>query len=303
MSSRGNARPLDVPGAAPQPPNARVVFTNMVTPDYFRTLGIGVVAGRVFSAGDSAPAERVAIVNRSLARFFFGDENPIGRSVHYYQDDEHPMRIVGVVEDATQRTIREGSLRTIYTPLAQLREPEGLVTMALRIRRSPLGLASSLRDEVRAVNRDVVVDNIRTMEQQIDTTLVRERLVSMLSAAFGLLALAMSCLGLYGVVSFDVGRQIRDIGVRMALGAQRADVIWQVLRSALVVSLAGIAAGLAATIAATRTLTALLFDITPRDPLTLTAAATLLLLTALAASLLPARRASRVDPMAVLRAE
>ena len=303
MSTRGNARPLDVPGAPPQPLGARLVFMNMVTPDYFRTLGIGVVAGRVFSASDSANAERVAIVNRSLARFFFGDENPVGRTVHYYQDDDHPMRIVGVVEDATQRTIREGALRTIYTPLAQLREPEGLLTMALRIRSAPAALAASLRDEVRGVNRDVVVDNIRTMQQQIGTTLVRERLVSILSAAFGVLALAMSCIGLYGVVSFDVGRRLRDIGVRMALGAQRVNVIWQVLRSGLIVSLAGIAAGLVATIAATRMLSALLFDITPRDPLTLAGAAALLLLTALAASFLPARRASRVNPIVVLRAE
>ena len=303
MSSRGNARPLDVPGASPQPPNARVVFTNMVTPEYFRTLGIGVAAGRVFGTRDSSTAERVAIVNRSLARFFFGHENPVGRQVHYYQDDERPMRIVGVVEDATQRNVREGALMTIYTPLAQVHEPEGLVTMAVRVRSYPVALAASLRDEVRAVNPDVVVDNIRTMEQQIATTLVRERLVSILSAAFGLLALAMSCIGLYGVVSFDVGRRLRDIGVRMALGAQRVRRHLAGVRSGLAVSLVGIVAGLAASVAATRMLTALLFDITSRDPLTLAGAATLLVLTAVTASFLPAHRASRVDPMVVLRAE
>ncbi len=303
MSSRGNARPLEVPGAPPQPPNARVVFTNMVTPDYFRTLGIGVAAGRAFDTRDSSTAERVAVVNRSLARFFFGNENPVGRQVHYSKDDEHPMRIVGVVEDATQRSVREGALMTVYTPLAQVLEPEGLVTMAVRVRSGPVALAASLRDDVRAVSPDVVVDNIRTMEQQIASTLVRERLVAFLSAAFGLLALAMSCIGLYGVVSFDVSRRLRDIGVRMALGAQRGSVIWQVLRTGLVVSLAGIVAGLAATVAATRMLSALLFDITSRDPLTLAAAATLLVLTAVTASFLPAHRASRVDPLVVLRAE
>ncbi len=303
MSSRGNARPLDVPGAPPQPPNARVVFTNMVTPDYFRTLGIGVAAGRAFDTRDSAAAERVAVVNRSLARFFFGNENPVGRSVHYHQDDEHPMTIVGVVEDATQRTVREGALMTVYTPLAQVLEPEGLVTMAVRVRSAPVALAASLRDDVRGLSPDVVVDNIRTMEQQIGSTLVRERLVALLSSAFGLLALAMSCIGLYGVVSFDVSRRLRDIGVRMALGAQRGSVIWHVLRAGLVVSLAGIVAGLAATVAATRMLSALLFDITSRDPLTLAAAAMLLVLTAMTASFLPAHRASRVDPVVVLRAE
>ena len=303
MSTRGNARPLDVPGAPPRPPNERVVFVNMISPDYFRTLGIRVSAGRAFDSRDSANAERVAIVNRSLARSFFGDENAVGRSVHYHQDDEHPMRIVGVVEDATQRTIREGILPTIYTPLAQLREPEGLVTMALRTRGVPLAVAASLRDDVRALSRDVVVDSIRTMEQQIGSTLVRERLVAILSAAFGLLALAMSCIGLFGVVSFDVSRRLREIGVRIALGAQRVDVIWHVLRTGFVVSLAGILVGLAATIAGTRMLSTLLFDVTSRDPITLAGAATLLMLTALAASFLPARRASRVDPIVVLRAE
>jgi predicted permease len=303
MSSRGNARPLEVPGAPPLPQNERVVFTNMVTPEYFRTLGIGLAAGRVFDARDSATAERVAVINRSLARHFFGTEDPVGRPVQFYQDKGPPIRIVGVVEDAMQRTVREGVLMTIYTPLAQVREPEGLVTMAVRARTSPLALAASVRDDVRAMTPHVVVDNIRTMDQQIGTTLVRERLLAFLSAGFGVLALTMACVGLFGVVSFDVSRRQRDIGVRLALGARRVNVIWHVLRTALVVSLAGIAAGLAATLAATRTLSALLFDITSRDPLTLGASATLLLLTALAASFLPAHRASRVDPIVVLRTE
>ena len=303
MSSRGNARPLDVPGAPPLPENARVVFTNMVTPEYFRTLGIGVAAGRAFDTRDSATAEPVAVINRSLARHFFGTENPIGRQVHFYQDKGPSMRIVGMVEDATQRNVREGVLMTIYTPLAQVREPEGLVTMAARIRSTPAALAASLRADVRALSPGVVVDNIRTMDQQIGSTLVRERLLAFLSTAFGLLALAMACIGLYGVVSFDVSRRLRDIGVRLALGAQRVNVIWQVLRTALVVSLAGIAAGLAATVAATRMLAALLFDVTSRDPLTLAVAAALLLLTAMAASFLPAHRASRIDPIVVLRAD
>jgi len=175
--------------------------------------------------------------------------------------------------------------------------------MAARIRSTPAALAASLRADVRALSPGVVVDNIRTMDQQIGSTLVRERLLAFLSTAFGLLALAMACIGLYGVVSFDVSRRLRDIGVRLALGAQRVNVIWQVLRTALVVSLAGIAAGLAATVAATRMLAALLFDVTSRDPLTLAVAAALLLLTAMAASFLPAHRASRIDPIVVLRAD
>ena len=303
VNSRGNARPLDVAGTAPQPVNARFVFTNMVTPDYFRTFGIGVVGGRVFGPRDSVDRERVAVVNRALVRFFFGNDNPIGRTIHFYQDDDHPMTIVGVVDDATRSLREEAPIPTVYTPLAQLLEPEGLVTMALRTRQGPLALAASVRGDVRTVNPDVVVDYIRSMDQQIGTVLVRERLVAMLSSAFGVLALVLSCIGLYGVVSYDVTRSLRDLGVRMALGAQRVDVIWQVLRSGLTVSSIGVVAGILAALAATRLLSTLLFGITARDPLTLVSAAVLLILTTLAASFLPARRAARIDPVVVLRAE
>jgi ABC-type antimicrobial peptide transport system permease subunit len=191
----------------------------------------------------------------------------------------------------------------VYTPLAQLLEPEGLVTMALRTHQDPLALAASIRGEVRAVNPSVVVDYIRSMDQQIGNVLVRERLVAMLSSAFGVLALVLSCIGLYGVVSYDVTRSVRDLGVRMALGAQRVDVIWHVLRSGLTVSSIGVVAGILAALAATRLLSTLLFGITSRDPLTLVSAAVLLILTTLAASFFPARRAARVDPVVVLRAE
>jgi predicted permease len=303
INSRGNAGPLEVPGAPPQPLNARMVFTNMVTRDYFRTFGIKVVAGRVFDARDSANAQKVAIVNRALARFFFANDDPVGRSVHFYKDDANPMTIVGIVEDATQRSLREEPPMTIYTPLTQLRQPEGLVTVALRTPDNPSSLAGPMRAEVRAVAPDVVVDNFRTMEQQVGSELVRERLLAMLSMAFAALAVVLSCVGLYGVVSYDVSRSLRDLGIRMALGAQRLDVLRQVIRGALLISSIGIAVGLLAALAGTRVVGSLLFGVTARDPLTLAAAAALLMLTTVIASYIPARRASRIDPALVLRTE
>jgi predicted permease len=303
INSRGNAGPLEVPGAPPQPLNARMVFTNMVTSDYFRTFGIGVVAGRMFDVRDSANAQKVAVVNRALARFFFGNDDPVGRSVHFYKDDANPMVIVGIVEDATQRSLREEPPMTIYTPLTQLRQPEGLVTVALRTPDNPSSLAGSMRAEVRALAPDVVVDDFRTMEQQIGSELVRERLLAMLSTAFAALAVVLSCVGLYGVVSYDVSRSLRDLGIRMALGAQRLDVLRQVIRGALLISSIGIAVGLLATLVGTRVVASLLFGVTARDPLTLAAAAALLLFTTVVASYIPARRASRVDPALVLRTE
>jgi predicted permease len=303
INSRGNARPLEVPGAPPQPQNARLVFTNMVTPDYFRTLGIGVAAGRVFDSRDSATAEKVVVINRATARFFFGNESAIGRRVHYTEREDDPMTIVGIVEDTLQRSLRDEPWQIVYTPLAQLSDPESVVTVALRTRQDPRALATSVRPEVRAISSAVVVDYIRTMEQQIGATLVRERLLAMLSSAFGVLALALSCIGLYGVVSYDVARSVRDLGIRIALGAQRRDVLQQVVGNALSVSAIGVLAGIIAAAAATRLLSSLLFGITARDPLTLASAAGLLFATTLVASYVPALRASRVDPVVVLRTE
>jgi predicted permease len=302
VNSRGNARPLDVPGAPPQPQNARVVFTNMVTPGYFRTLGVSVLNGRVFDAHDSATSEKVTVINRSTARFFFGGENPIGRQVHFFQDSNQ-MTVVGVVEDTVQRSLRDEPPMIVYTPLTQLIEPEPTLTVALRTRAEPMMLAAAVRPELRALNGAAVIDYIRTMDQQIGETLVRERLLAMLSSAFGILALVLSCVGLYGVVSYDVTRDIRDLGIRLALGAQRGDVLRHVVGKALSVSSLGVLAGIAAALGVTQLLASLLFGIAARDPLTLTAAAALLLLTTLAASYLPARRAARVDPVVVLRME
>ena len=303
VNTRGNARPLEVPGSEPRPPDTRLVFTNMVSPDYFRTLGIGVVQGRVFDRRDTATSERVLVVNRALARYFFGTGDPIGRRVHFFKDEAHPMVIVGVVEDTTQRSLREEATRIAYTPLSQLSAPEGLVTVALRTKESPQVVAAAVRPEVRAVTRDVAVDYVRTMDEQIGTMLVRERLLAMLSSAFSGLALLLSCIGLYGVVSYDVSRSLRDVGIRMALGARRLDVLGQIVRDGFSMASLGVVSGLLAAVAATRILSTLLFGVTPRDPLTLAGTAILLIVTTLMASFLPAQRASRVDPAAVLRTE
>jgi ABC-type antimicrobial peptide transport system permease subunit len=275
----------------------------MVTPDYFHTFGIGIVGGRVFNERDSMNAPKVAIVNRALARFFFQDGNPIGRSVHFYRDDANPMTIVGIVEDATQRSLREDPPMTIYTPLTQLRGPEALVTVVLRALENSSSLVESMRADVRGLAPGVVVDNVRTMEQQIGAELVRERLLAMLSTAFAVFAIVLSCIGLYGVISYDVTCNLRNLGIRMALGARRLDVLLGVVRGALVISTIGIIAGLLATLAGTRVVASLLFGVTARDPLTLIAAAGFLLFTTVMASYIPARRAANIDPVLILRSE
>jgi ABC-type antimicrobial peptide transport system permease subunit len=275
----------------------------MVTPDYFRTFGVGLIGGRAFDERDTMNAPKVAIVNRALARFFFHDANPIGRSVHFYRDAANPMTIVGMVEDSTQRSLRENPPMTIYTPLTQLREPETLVTVALRTLDPSSSFAESLLGDVRGLAPNIVVDNVRTMEQQIATELVRERLLAALSTAFAAFALVLSCVGLYGVVSYDVSRNLRNLSIRMALGARRLDILGGVIRSALAISSIGIVAGVLATLAGTRVLASLLFGVTATDPLTVVAAAALLVFTTVVASYIPARRAARIDPALLLRSE
>jgi ABC-type antimicrobial peptide transport system permease subunit len=213
------------------------------------------------------------------------------------------MTIVGLVEDTTQRSLRDDPPRIVYTPLSQLSEPEGLMTVALRTRQDPALLAAQVRAEVRGVNPNVTVDYIRTMEQQIGDVLVREQLLAMLSSAFSGLALLLSCIGLYGVVSYDVTRSLRDLGIRMALGAQRLDVLRRIIRGALSIASLGVVAGLLGAWAATRLLSTLLFGVTARDPLTLAGTALLLIAVTVIASYFPAHRAARIDPAVVLRTE
>jgi predicted permease len=307
VNTRGNARPLAVPGAPQRSLEDSLVFMNRISPAYFRAHGIGVAEGRAFSLEDVQGSERVAVISRSAARAFFGEASPLGRRVHF-RDAEELMTIVGVVEDATQWSLRDDPFRTVYTPLTQLLEPEATLIVSLRTSGDPRELAADVRAEVAALDSDVIVDYVRTMDEQIAGTLVRERVLAMISSAFGLLALILSCVGLYGVIAYDVSRRARDLGIRIALGGQRADMLGRVLGSAAAVSGLGVVIGLIATLAALRALpdemvSDLLFEIDPRDPLTLGGAVVLIVATSLLASYLPARRASGIDPATVLRTE
>jgi predicted permease len=303
VHTRGNARPLVVPGGPSRSTEESLVFMNRISPEYFRAQGIQVVEGRALDSNDSESSEKVAVISRSAAAFFFGDENPIGRRVHFHNAEDVLFTVVGIVEDATQWSLRDDPFRTIYTPLTQLLEPETTLTVTLRSRRDPREFMGSVRAEVAALDSDVVVDYVRTMDQQIGGTLVRERVLALLSSAFGVVALVLSCVGLYGVIAYDVTRTARDIGIRLALGGQPGYVLGRVLGSAAGVTTLGVSIGLVATWFATRVLSSLLFGVTPRDPLTLAFAAAVIALTCLLAGYLPARRASRIDPVMVLRSE
>jgi len=295
----GSTRPVTIPSL---PPANRGAFASPVTAGYFETFGIALLRGRALADSDTASSPRVAVINEQLAREFFGDTDPLGQTLQ--SGDREPSTIVGIVGNALQgNTLRETPRRAVYTPLSQETDLQSKLTVAVRST-EPLGsLADAARAETRAVSSDAVVTYLRTMEQQIGGTMVRERVLATLSSWFGVLALTLTCVGLYGVVAHDVARRRRDIGIRLALGARPANVARDALGRAAVLVAVGLAVGLAGAFAATRFLGTFLYGLGPADPLVLGAGVAALALTALAASYLPARRAARISPAEVLRAE
>ena len=301
-------RPIVVPGVE-MTQAQRGVSANVVTPQFFRVFGIRIVRGRGLSDTDRNGAEPAAVVDETLVRAYFGSSDPLGKRV-YLGADREPFTIVGVVRSARFESLRDEPVRTIYTAVAQSRlgsrELPGdvrRITVAIRTESDPARLASTVRGEVATLSRNVTVSYIRTMEQQMDAALLRERLMARLSTGYGTLALLLSVVGLYGVTSIGVSRRTREIGIRMALGATRRRVLSAILRETLATSIIGIVIGVLAAMAATRLVAAFLFGVAPRDPVTLGAVVALLAVTAVAAGFLPARRAAFIDPARALRGQ
>jgi predicted permease len=294
-SFRGLA-PVDM-GEAPE---ARGVFANEITPQYFQTLGIRIVRGRGFDARDMAMGRRLAILNERTVRDIFKAADPIGRTIAWLSAPGHAFEIIGVVEDTRVETLRGDVPRMVYTPMS---DAWPRVQVAIKLRSDPLTVIRGARDLVPAVSRDFVVDRVRTMDEQINASLVRERAVAWLSTAFAVLASILACVGLYGVLSFHVARRTREIGIRLALGDPPHSVVARILRHAALLSLSGILVGIAGTLLATRLISTFMFGLSARDPLTIAAVSIAVACTGLGAGYLPARRAARIDPLRAIRAE
>jgi putative ABC transport system permease protein len=299
----GSTRALSVDGLPPT--EQRDAFTNRVTADYFKTFGLSLLRGRLLADTDTVDSTKVVVVSERFAREYFGDDDPVGRTLRFgFRELGPPVTIVGVVGDTLQgNSPRERARRIAYVPLAQDPAPSSRVTIAVRTTEPAATLAPAARAEVRALNATAVVDYVRTMQQQIDESLVRERVLATLSSWFGGLALVLTCVGLYGVLSYDVRRRRRDIGIRLAVGAPPVAISRQFLWRSTQLAVAGIAVGVGAALATSRLLGSLLYGLGPGDPIAIGAAAAVLALTVIAAAYLPARRASQISPAVVLRAE
>jgi predicted permease len=263
----------------------------------------------------------VGIINESMARRFFGNESPIGRRFGFASPNGRcalrlpdgvvttifglpgEIEIIGVARDVKYTSLRNEGRAMFYLPFHQSNMRNGQMTLVVRTAGDPTSVAAAVLREARALDAQMPMYEVETLSAQVAASLLEERLLATLSGGFGLLALLVSCLGLYGLLSYAVTQRTKEIGVRMALGAARRDVLWLVLRDALRLVLCGIALGLPAALAASRLLTSQLFGISPADPLTMGLATLSLLVVAAIAGYLPARRATRADPLVALRNE
>jgi predicted permease len=275
---------------------------NAVGPEFFTTLGIPLVRGRDFGPGDAQGAPKVAVVSQSFARYFFGDEDPLGRRFGRRKDNKHDTEIVGVAKDGKAASLREETKRFYYVPFAQ-REETANMTFYVRSGGDADALMGRVPAIVRGVDPTLPVTQLRSMRAQISQSLFAERLVAALSATFGLLATVLAALGLYGVMAYAVSLRTREIGIRMALGARRASVLGLVLRDVAILVGIGVALGLPGGYGLARVVQSQLFGLQALDPATFALATGTLLVTAFVAGYVPARRATRVDPMVALRYE
>ena len=273
-----------------------------VGPRYFETMGIPLVAGREFTERDVKGAPRVAVINETMAKYFFNGSNPIGRRFGFGRDKGTEIEIVGVVKDVRSLELRDQAPRFLYIPYAQ---DDNVTQLTYYVRAAQAGgsTAGGIRQVVRRLDANLPIFDMKTMAVQVDESLFVERMVAALSVAFGALATLLAAIGLYGVMSYAVARRTREIGIRMALGAERGRVLWLVLREVAVMSAAGILGGLGAALWLTRQVQSQLFGLSPNDPVTLTVATILLAFVAITAGYIPARRATTIDPMIALRSE
>jgi predicted permease len=254
------------------------------------------------SPRDDERAPKVAVINQTMARKFFGEDNPIGRRFGFGgPEDAGKIEVVGVVRDAKYTSLRGETPPTAYTPYLQ--EAPGQMNFAVRAAADVRGLVPAIRDAVRDVDSNLPMFDIKTQRQRSDESVTQERLFATLASFFGVVALLLACIGLYGVMSYAVARRTNEIGIRMALGATAPGVTLMVMRETMLVVGIGVVIGLGAAVATTRLVATMLFGLAPNDSLTISVAVLLMIAVAALAGYIPARRASKVDPMIALRYE
>ena len=308
ISDTGSSWSLDitVQGYTPQPNQEMSVAPNAVGPRYFETEGMPLLLGRPITAQDVKGSPEVAVVNEAFVRSFLSNANPIGRRFGPGAGDpQHSgeVEIVGVVKDAKFFSLCEQPPPMVFLSLFQAEGDMAHGGLEIRAAGDPRNIAEEVRQDLAETDKSAPMPDVRTMPEQIHSRLNQERAISELSSFFGILAVLLACLGLYGLMSYTVARQTNEIGVRMALGANQGDLVWSILGQGARLAIVGVVLGSGAAFALMRLISNLLYGVSTHDPLTFASVAVLLMFVALLASFVPARQASRVDPMVALRYE
>jgi len=291
------------PQGRPAPPySQREIHNNVVGRAFFATIGLPVVMGRPIGAEDTAKSPKVAVINETMARWFFPNESPIGQHFRLGENEHNDqMQIVGVAKNAKYERLTEETKPAAYYPYTQ--SPGYYGNFQVRYSGDPRSLIPAIRRAFAEVDRNLPIFGVRTMADQVDNTLVQQKLTARLSTFFGLLALLLASIGIYGVLSYAVAQRTSEVGLRMALGARRGTVVWMVMRDVLTLVACGLVIGIPAALALERKASSMLFGLGNVDAVSLAAALLILAAVAAFAAYLPARRASLVDPTVALRYE
>jgi predicted permease len=285
LSGSARTDSISVQGHIQQPGEDNLVYVNLVAANFFDTMQVPILLGRGLSTRDDQRAPRVAVINQTMARQYFGDENPVGRRFGFGAENSNQIEIVGVVRDAKYSSLRKDTPPTAYTPYLQ--DIPGQVNFAVRTAGDVQALIPSIREALRHVDTNLPLFDVKTQIQQSDQSMAQERLFATLSSFFGVLALLLACLGLYGVMSYGVARRTNEIGIRIALGATAPRVMQMVMRETMLVVLIGVVIGLSAALASTRLIASMLFGLASTDPVTISFAVVLMITVAALAATCP----------------
>jgi predicted permease len=301
LSGSINRTSVFIQGKA-KPTDKNSVNRLVIAPNFFSAMGIRLVAGRAFTDRDSLTAPKVVIINDAAARKYFPHENPLNQRWGQSFETSGDVEIVGVVKDAKYNSVRDDAPATMYVPYAQQARIGGM-TFALRTSADPTKAVASVREAIKRIDPNVPILKVSTQTEQIEQRFAQEKVFAQAYALFGGLAVLIASIGLFGLMSYSVARRTNEIGIRMALGAKREDVVGMVMRESMVLVAAGVVMGAAIALGAGRLVASLLYNLAPTDPVTIASSAVVMILISLLAGYLPARTASRVDPMVALRDE